>query len=702
LPDQIQSILIQPGGLVTAKPAHLIGDRGAAPYTTVPTLTYDGFQNLVNINGEVAWALLNGTSDEKATHGIGTLLLGGNTKGTGNCVDCVEQKLLSWIVDNPIETGVGNPSSQKLVVNGEIVTGGGGTDGTRYGAYGQVFTTAGSVTVTAGSNIIVGAGTAWTTDVLTANYAVAAANLSRNKIEPGDVIAVGAAGVRVYFRVIAVTDDTHLVVFPTPTLGNPAIGAGKAYSIFRTGYGSYSRIETIIVGTSDTLLGYYAGNSGLSGANGHTPGTVEAIAIFEASNAGPAADHYQAPKSVDSAGTFITDIQADDVIYDHGFLLYGAGSAISWSAGGFPSAVPFGPTDFPAKNIEVLNRTGRFVTFERIGDQVIGLFEDSFWLCTRTGSVPEYAFYKLPELLSVEHAARAEPCGIANGLAFGRPSCSGRGAFYYVSNRGIEQCSGGLSEEESRQISDSIPTIVGDDPYFLSWDNAFDLVFFRRFGPADLVDTAPPNVSLVYAAATQQWSTVNLGVNTNSGAIAAAITAGVSPRTQVNDQIGLIHLGYYETLSPGGTPGTNGGDVRHLTNGIDTHLLEIGLVDWIWNTPVVPLGLDYPDFQFGGFILDAMHKGPLSGGSPPTITWTMYAGTSPYNLIRQQAPVALSFAGPLAPIAGTTRVTTTWTGSDNRQGQKTDLAFIQFRFNCKAWVQIARLILFDSRTQARR
>src|SRR5262249_7915604 len=162
---------------------------------------------------------------------------------------------------------------------------------------------------------------------------------------------------------------------------------------------------------------------------------------------------------------------------------------------------------------------------------------------------------------------------------------------------------------------------------------------------ADLVDVAPPNVSLIYTVATQQWSTVNLGVNAGSGIRAVAITAGVSPKTQVNDQVGLLHLGYYEILSPAGTPGTNDGDVRHLTNGPNPHLLEIGLVDWIRNTPVIPLGLDSPDFQFGGFIFDVLHLGPLSGSPPAAITWTLYSGSSPYNMVARQGPITLNFSG---------------------------------------------------------
>ncbi len=685
-------VRLTPAGFISSKPAHLIGQKGASPYADTPG-TYDGFQNLINVNGEVAWAVSNGSTDEIARDSTATLFLGGNTKGVGNNVDVATQHLLLSLVDVPLETGVGNPSIQKLNANGEICTGGGGTDGTRYGSYGQVFTTAGTVTVVAASDIITGAGTAWTTDILTANYAVAAADLSRNTIEAGDVIAVGAAGSRIYFRIIAVVDATHLQVYPTPTVGNPAIGAGLAYSIFRTGYGSWSRVEQIIIGATDALYAYYAGNSGLQTANGHRPGTVEAVAIFNASNVGPAAQHYQAPKSVDTAGvTTGVDLQADDVIMYKGFLLYGAGSAISWSVANFPTAVPFGPTDFPARNIEVINRKNRFVSFEILGDQVVAVFEDSLWLCVATGAVPEFNFYRLPEPLAVEHAARAEPCGISGGLAFGRPTCSGRSSIFYMSNRGIEQCSGGPAEEASAPVSDAITIILGTQPYFLAWDNAFDLVFVRRaFGSNDITPAGQQtNTLMVYAVNTGQWSTVKLQQVT--GANITAITAGVSPKTQVNDEVRLLHLGYYETLTTSGVPGTNGGDIRHLTTGLDRVNQTPGLVPWVWNTPVFPLGLDYAAGSFGGFIFDSMTRDTTS--PPLQITWSLYGGSSPYNLFLRDGPNLLS-------QSGTVRVSP-WTSSLDTKAKKADDTFILLRFTALVWVQLAGVLLLTSDTQAKR
>lgn len=676
---------ILPGGLVTAKPAHLIGTRGAAP---LGITTPDGFQNLIQLNEDVAWALLNGSTDEKATEGVNTLLLGGNTKGSGDCIDVAAQALLTSIIDVPVETGVGVAPRQRLNANGEI-SGGGlvGTDGTRYGAYGQVFTVAGTVTVAAANPTITGAGSTWTTNVLTANYAVAAANLSRNLIEAGDIIAVGAAGSRVYFRIIGVTDDTHLIVFPTPTAGNPAIGAGKAYTIFRTGYGSWSRMVTPIVGTSDHVWGYYAGNSGLQTANGRKSGTVEAVRLYSPNSTGPAADHFQAPKSVDSAGAFVADLQADDVAFYKGYLLYGAGSAISWSVATFPTAEPFGPTDFPAANIEVINRTGRFVSFEYLGDQLVAIFEDSMWLVTATGAVPDFAFYRLPEPLSVQHAARAEPCTIIGGLSFGRPTCSGRGAIFYVSPRGLERGTGGLSEEVSAPISNSLTTIVQGRPYFLSWDDSFDLVFMRAAFPATFPDLNS-DTSLVFAVGTGQWSTVKLQQVTGQGIV--GMTAGIDPKSQINDEPRLMHLGYYEVLSNAGTPGTNGGNVRHLTTGLDRDIQKKGLVPWVWTTPVIPCGLEYGGFQFGGFILDAMTDDSTLPAA--SVSWSLYSGSSPYNLVLRQSNTL--------DYAGTQKAT--WVSSNERQGQKDDRAFVQLRFTSTSWVQLAGVILLNSNTQAKR
>ena len=105
-------------------------------------------------------------------------------------------------------------------------------------------------------------------------------------------------------------------------------------------------------------------------------GTIQAVAFHVGGGAN--AKHYMSPQTVDGSGSPIApDIQADDLIYYKGFILYGAGSAIGWSAAGAPNVLPFKDTDFPAKNVSVIDPTSYFITFESLGDQLIAFFSNS-------------------------------------------------------------------------------------------------------------------------------------------------------------------------------------------------------------------------------------------------------------------------------------------------------------------------------------
>lgn len=677
-PQQQQELIrVTPGGLVSAIPAHTIGFRGSTPYID-QTYTIDGFLNFISLNGQVATAFSNGFStvfDAEILNG--TLLIGG-LSGTVDSVDVAIQRNTALMFSQQTDTA----ELLGPVFNSECIFQ--ETAALVYGAYQEGFTKSGTgVTVTDASNSFVGiGGTTWTTDQLAGAY-MPAANIALNGIIPGDLIGVNNAGgtVKTWFRILSVVDNTHLNVFPTPTTGNIAIGVNRDYKIIRTGYGGYSRSVVMTFGTQSYW--YYAGssyNGKGSGQDGH--GVVQALAIGKALD-----NHYMAPKTVDNAGTATAFFpRADDVIYYKGFLLYGADTAVSWSVGAFPTAGPFAQTNFPAANITVVDATSRFVTFEQLGDQVIALFEDSMYLISATGTVPEFTFYRLPETLTIQQQANTEQCGIANAFNRGRPSCSGRGAIYYQSDRGIEEFSGGLSKEISAPIQNIIGQSLFVSGFFqsvLSWSDDFNLLWVR---PAYTQGFAH-GYALVYCPATDDWSVLRL--MPPKGLSCVAITGGTQSRGRESEIQRKFHVSYYDILTPGGVVPTNGGTARTVVTGPD-NISTHGAGAWKWRTPVIALGLHYPAFSFGGFIIDAYTTDSV------TMTWTLYGGTSPYTMfLRDTNSLTMSSTYPAPPAFGSS-----WLGSRKRLGKKIDDPFIFIELSGSNWIQLGGVVIFNADTKA--
>jgi hypothetical protein len=666
----VPEIRITPGGFVTSKARHMIGLHGASPFLTNP-FTIEGFQNLVNYYGDIAWPLLNSTGDTLTTHALH--VIGNEFPGQVDAVDVVTMNVMSRVVQNQQGDGI---NVNMLDINGEF-------------AYETVipqlsapppvcaekFVTAGTITVTSGSPIVLGAGTAWLTDVLTGGYGIA--NLNLNQIQRGDLLRVVVDGTNVIsFRITSVTDGTHITIYPTPGATNPALGAGRAYSIWRTGYGSYSRVIDFNVpeGPGNSYF-YYCGNFGALNATTYPHGTIECAAYKST-----VPFHYMSPQLVDSAGAPVGPLAADDIAYYKGYMLYGAGPAISWSVAGAPTAFPFGPTDFPAKNIDAIAPNDKFVTFEYLGDQVVAFFEESTWLVTATGSVPEFAFYKLPERESIIDPTRQDTA-VQFVFNHGRPSASGRGTIFYTSNRGIESMGGSLADEVSAPISTALRACMGSDPICLQWDNAADTLVVRD---ALGVDADPV---LIYNPGKAEWSTLTFAPPT--GNQLAALTPSISPKTRSNDHTRLIHYAYYETLKTAGVIGTNGGDIRSVAALIDENTPTAGLVAWQWITPVIPLGLSYPEFSTGGFVFDAYSLNP-SGAAPVNVTWTLWGGASPYNLFQRDTNT-MAFSGTLM---------SPWVSSRQRLSKKVDDPFILFVVTSKDWVAPVAITLFQSETQA--
>lgn len=654
--------------------------RGASPFITTPA-SIQGFQNLIAYYGEIAYPVFNSTADTDPGFSQ-TNFLGNDAQNAQDNVDMVQQLVMSTVVAEPLDDST---NIYTLNNNGEFTwtTNPVGTSSAieqpTVGA--EKFTVSGAtVTLTAGSSTVVGAGgTTWTTDTLVGGYGVTHPGL--NKIHGGDILRVFISGTRwISFRITSVTNNTHLEIYPTPTAGNPAVGAGKTYSIWRSGYNSKSRVIAFSIGSQAYF--YYAGNLG-NGSSAYPYGTIQAVAHLITQSAFA---HYMAPRTVDSSGAQVADIQADDLIYYKGFILYGAGGSISWSVPGAPSTIPFADTDFPAKNISIVDPTSKFVSFEYLGDQVVAFFEDSTWLVTPTGSVPEFAFYKLPELESIINPGLPEVSGGSfDGRIttnYGRPSTSGRGTIYYVSNRGIESMGGGLSEEISRPVSTAIQSLFGSNPLYVGWDNAQDTLLVRSAG-----FDASHLLAMVYNPPTRDWSTLKFGPP--QGAKVAALTPSIQPLPRTQDHTRLFHYGYYDVLGPGGTPPTSGGNVNVVVGTLDQNSPTAGIFPWIWQTPVLPMGLNYPDFSTGGFVFDAYS---LNVAAPVQVTWLMYYGSSPYNLSQWDSGT-MTFQGTLA---------SPWVSSRQRLSKKSDAPFIMFEFTSVTWVGIVAMTLFDAQTQAMR
>jgi WD40 repeat protein len=266
-------------------------------------------------------------------------------------------------------------------------------------------------------------------------------------------------------------------------------------------------------------------------------------------------------------------------------------------------------------------------------------------------------------------------------MNYGRPSTSGRGAIYYTSNRGIEKMGGSLAEEVSAPISTVLRANFSTDPLYVAWDNAQDTVMVRDALGAD---NDPP---LIYNVRQDEWSTLVYGAPID-GSKLAALTPSIDTKSNATDHTRLIHYGYYETAISGTSAPTTGGNIRFVAALLDENTPTTGLVAWQWILPMIPLGLQYPDFSTGGFILDAYSLNSL----PVTVTWTLYGGSSPYNIFQRDTNT-MSFAGTLP---------SPWVSSRVRLSKKVDDAFILLKLTSTAWVAPVAVTFFDSASQVMR
>lgn len=616
-------------GLNTTEPAHKNSQESPLFLPGVSTAAL-GCQNLWS-DGRCAYSYL---ATGVNTVGSFSLAIGNTNEITtyGQQVYC-----------RPATYNRGNSGRVDYMFNGQLCFGLTGL--TDYGSVYEPFATPGTVTASSGSPTIVGVGTTFATGALTFGGYVPSLKLMR----PGDLIGVGAAGARNWYRIVSIANDLSINVFPNAIANQ----AGVTYTLRRTGWGSHSRVLSLDNGAG-VVWYYYCGN-----ASGIGSGTIEA-----ASPSGAITGHQMCPQN----GGGI-DIVADDIIYYKGFLLYGSGGAISWSISGFPTAFPFGATDFPATNTTVVDNTDTFVAFEPLGDQVIAIFRNSLWLINPTGVLPEFTFYRIPEAVGCTSVGSFDPeINTGTWFTLGRPTTSSRSAVYYVGTSGLMECTG----SSARPVSNKVANKISGARTVLSYDQASMSVHV-----GNVVTSNNVIQTLMYQTREERW------FNTLWDGTAQTYPAFMEGDVLASKGLGSIRVPQFSYLSSSFSPHTisYGGAALESLLGVSTYV-------WTFATPILNLSDDYDDWIFGGFSVDGNF-----GASGLTFIWLIYAGRSPWSM-------ALEMSG------GSSTSTIGTPSSRDILGKKIDKPFIQIvvqsNQNGGPGVQLTQLLLYDARETARK
>lgn len=604
--------------------------RGAAAGTR-------GFQNLVRKFGSVFPLYDNSVSNL-----VGDLLL---ASGTANEAVTTRYGLM-------FGEGNDNGSIYYAAFGGEFI--GAFTNTTNYGARWEDLTVAGTVSTTIGSPLLVGVGTNFTTAPLTGPYAYTP---SFNVPREGDVIGVGAAGSRIWYRIVSITGATTLTIYPNAV----TLTAGVPYVIRRTGRGSYSRVFRLNVGGQAFF--YYAGNVQARFDVGTFPGTVEAVADFPPVSNG-SRTHWMAPETVDALGAptgFAP--QALDVAWFKGYILYLTPTGVGWSRPGGPSGAAgtaFGTLDFPAQNVSAFAPNDQGVSFEFLGDQLIAIFENSLWLVQATGSKPDFTFYRLAEPSGCLFTSRVTGLDYPT-VEWGRPTAAGRGAIYYIGAEGVMKNEGATSTCISAPVA-SHPAMSPTDPVNLSFDPGLDLLQVRTsIVPADTLVYQPD----LDAWCELQWTTGGtnrLGMTFGPGFYTSDLASSPSRRPA------RFTYGYYDQVT-----GRIHRSIYNPATGQEAVTLGDG---FLWRSPLVNLPKEYPGFQLAGVIIDA--RGPAAA----SLAWQLVGGNSPYS-VRQID-------------AGTFLYETGFETFKRSLGAKTDFSYVGVRLSGTGWIELSGVWLLPA------
>ena len=118
---------------------------------------------------------------------------------------------------------------------------------------------------------------------------------------------------------------------------------------------------------------------------------------------------------------------------------------------------------------------------------------------------------------------------------------------------------------------------------------------------------------------------------------------------------------------------------------IETETIATSVIPWTWASPLIDMSQEYQKFTFGGFI--PMARGP-AGLSPATLTWTIYGGSSPYNMRVMQSGTYDYSLGASALV--------------NRLGQNMDEAFLGIVLTGSNWIELAGVLVYDAASQVGR
>lgn len=615
--------------MVVTPPAHLMGNEGGA--YRYGSLTVGGVTNMYPEAGVLRPFIT------PAPSGAIKNLLGGTGAGSYDAMKNAANVLA-------------NAASGIFVeANGEFFNAG-GTEGVMIK---ESFNTgAKTVTATNGLTAITFSASV-AADPLTFAYAY-----GPNKPNPlmGDLIGITDGGVTHFYRLSV--DPTNVgQIFPAYT---GAGGAGLPFTIYRTGYGSISRIEDIGIPGSSVRLQYYVGGSFNYEdiGTGTVPmGTIEVIANGL---------HRMSPVLSPSGAT----LKATDIAFYKGFCLYAFGNSIGWSVAGFPTnvVVGFAATDFPDVNVSVINQTGAALTFEFVGDQLVAMFADSIWLVQATGSIPEFAFYKLSQTPGAVASLAVDPQ--VSGSNAARPSCSTQAIPYFLSRRGLL----GLQGSEASPVDQSVsaydfPATIGQaaSGMTVTYDGSSWVTFSNQSGGRCLAFRDGLWIHLDFTTLDPNAR----GLNGLADGVIAGLGTSVSSRYQ----------------APSISFWLPDGRVGKLADSLTPESTAASVLPWTWASPIANLGRVYPAWTFGGFEIWA--RAALTAVAPVNLNWSVYGGSDPYHMNLRQGPFAYDYA-------------TGWVDSRNRIGNTLDDTFFGIVLTGSSWIELTGVMLYPSDSQAAR
>ena len=646
------------GSLDSMTPSFLMDNRGgAARYgvsTPAPLGSYNiglGIQNMIS-DGTVVRSVINTNTDISGVDvtlflggGVGqNIISGGNASPNQRVIIAANQN----VVLKPF-----------LCVNGEFAYRATNGVASIYGAVAEQFTSA-AATLTATNGLT-------TITSTLANGFTTAATLPGYAYTPGipnptlgDLVEIVDGGVSRWFR-IASTSGANATIFPAY---NSTGGAGLTYRIWRSGFGSWSNIVKIENGFGVNL--YYVGNAfglqvgslqgGLS-----SMGTLQCIQVTSAG----AVTHFMCPQTSAAVQPL-----AVDCIYYKGFMLYGAGPGVSWTVAGFPSSfvTAFGATDFPAVNTSAFNIGGDFYRFSQIGEQVLAHFDDSTWLVQATGSVPEFAFYRLPGITGAIPRSLPDPqtsVGLSPGpITCGIQTASSPDSAYFSAPGGAKRLSGLSQDRVSQKIESIFDSATGQTGGVLTFDDAFGALF-ANLG----------NQAFLFTPDTATWTVISAG-STVTGLSTGEWNSSTGQRAMRS-----LNLSFWQ-----------GNRIRRWYT-FDTPFEAAESVTpsvsdpWFFCFPLVSLGDIYPQFVYGGFKVWA--RAAIGAVAPINLTWSVWGGDSPYS--------------PKMVETGTFDYTTGAPNSrDGVLGTKQDYAYLGVVLSGLSWIELVGVGICSANYKGRR